>query len=72
MNGRVVAVLVEAGQRVAAGQAVLTLEAMKMEHVHAATSAGTVTRVQATAGEQVQAGRVLVEVAVDPAARKES
>ena len=30
MNGRVVAVLVKAGDRVAAGQAVMTLEAMKM------------------------------------------
>ena len=36
MNGRVVAVLVKPGDRVAAGQPVMTLEAMKMEHVHAA------------------------------------
>ena len=34
MNGRVVAVLVKPGERVAAGQPVMTLEAMKMEHVH--------------------------------------
>ena len=34
MNGRVVAVLVKPGDKVAAGQQVMTLEAMKMEHVH--------------------------------------
>jgi geranyl-CoA carboxylase alpha subunit len=36
MNGRVVAVLVKQGERVTAGQPVITLEAMKMEHVHSA------------------------------------
>jgi geranyl-CoA carboxylase alpha subunit len=36
MNGRVVAVLVKQGERVTAGQPVVTLEAMKMEHIHAA------------------------------------
>ena len=63
MNGRVAAVLVQAGQQVAAGQPLLTLEAMKMEHVHAASVAGTVAALHASAGEQVQAGRVLVEIA---------
>src|SRR5690349_12894312 len=43
MNGRVVAVLVKPGERVAAGQPVMTLEAMKMEHVHTAGVAGTVS-----------------------------
>ena len=62
MNGRVVAVLVEPGQNVTAGQAVLTLEAMKMEHVHSAASAGIVKAVHARAGDQVQAGRVVVEL----------
>ena len=38
MNGRVVAVLVKPGEKVAAGQPVMTLEAMKMEHVHTAVS----------------------------------
>ena len=42
MNGRVVALQVHLGQRVSVGQPVLTLEAMKMEHVHVATVAGTV------------------------------
>src|SRR4029450_1611818 len=34
MNGRVVAVLVKPGEQVVLGQPVMTLEAMKMEHVH--------------------------------------
>ena len=62
MNGRVAAVLVAPGQAVAAGQPLLTLEAMKMEHVHAATAAGTVKAVHARAGEQVAAGHVVVEL----------
>ncbi len=62
MNGRVVAVLVEVGQKVQAKQPLVTLEAMKMEHVHAAAVAGTVKAVHVVAGEQVQAGRVLVEL----------
>ena len=62
MNGRVVAVLVEVGQRVAAGQPIVTLEAMKMEHVHAAPLAGTVTALHVSAGDQVAARRVVAEI----------
>ena len=45
MNGRVVAVLVKPGEQVALGQPVMTLEAMKMEHVHTAGVAGTVSSI---------------------------
>jgi geranyl-CoA carboxylase alpha subunit len=62
MNGRVVAVLVEPGQAVQAGQPLLTLEAMKMEHAHHAPVAGVVATLHAAAGEQVAAGRVVVEI----------
>ena len=55
MNGRVVAVAVALGQRVAAGRPVVTLEAMKMEHVHAAPIAGTVKALHVAAGDQVAA-----------------
>ena len=61
-DGRVVAVLVAAGQAVRAKQPLLALEAMKMEHVHEAPVAGIVKAVRVAAGEQVQAGSVLVEV----------
>ncbi|WP_332815451.1 acetyl-CoA carboxylase biotin carboxylase subunit [Ramlibacter sp.] len=62
LNGRVVAVRVEAGQAVEAGQPLLVLEAMKMEHVHAAPIAGTVQAVLAGVGEQVPAGHLLAEI----------
>src|SRR3954470_8536409 len=63
MNGRVVAVLVKAGEQVAAGQPVMTLEAMKMEHVHTAGVAGTVSSIDVSEGEQVTTGRIVVEIA---------
>jgi geranyl-CoA carboxylase alpha subunit len=63
MNGRVVAVLVKPGDRVAAGQPVMTLEAMKMEHVHTAGIAGTVSAIDVAEGEQVAMGKVVVEIA---------
>ncbi len=62
MNGRVVAVLVKQGDRVAAGQPVMTLEAMKMEHVHTAGIAGTISAIDVTEGEQVTTGKIVVEI----------
>jgi geranyl-CoA carboxylase alpha subunit len=62
MTGRVVAVLVKPGERVAAGQPVMTLEAMKMEHVHVAGIAGTVSAIDVVEGEQVTTGKIVVEI----------
>lgn len=62
MNGRVVAVLVKPGDRVAAGQPVMTLEAMKMQHVHAAGIAGTVSAIDVAEGDQVAMGKIVVEI----------
>src|SRR5213076_423548 len=62
MNGRVVAVLVKPGERVTAGQPVMTLEAMKMEHVHTAGVAGTVSSIDVAEGEQVTTGKIVVEI----------
>lgn len=45
-----------------AGQPVVTLEAMKMEHVHYAPLSGTVVAVDVTEGEQVTTGRIVVEI----------
>ena len=64
MNGRVVALLVSVGQRVEAGQPMLTLEAMKMEHIHAAPRAGVVKALHVTIGDQVPASRVVAEIDV--------
>jgi geranyl-CoA carboxylase alpha subunit len=65
MNGRVVAVLVKPGDRVTAGQPVMTLEAMKMQHVHAASIAGTVAAIDVAEGEQVAMGKIVVEIEAD-------
>ncbi|GAA3234781.1 ATP-binding protein [Nonomuraea helvata] len=59
MPGSVLRVEVEAGDRVMKGQAVLVLEAMKMEHRIAAPSDGVVSGVHVEKGQQVDAGAVL-------------
>ncbi|MDE2364353.1 MAG: acetyl-CoA carboxylase biotin carboxylase subunit [Hyphomicrobiales bacterium] len=66
LSGRVVALLVKPGDRVERGQPVATLEAMKMQHVHAAGVAGAVTAVHAAEGDQTVPGAILVEI--EPAA----
>jgi geranyl-CoA carboxylase alpha subunit len=65
MNGRVVAVLVVVGERVEAGQPIITLEAMKMEHIHAAPLAGIVKALNVKTGDQVPASRVVAEIEID-------
>jgi len=65
MNGRVVAVLVTAGERVEAGQPIVTLEAMKMEHIHAAPLAGLAKALNVSMGDQVPASRVVAEIEAD-------
>ena len=62
MNGSIVRVLVEAGQQVEAGTALVVLEAMKMEHSIRAPHAGTVKALYCSEGEMVSEGTVLVEL----------
>jgi 3-methylcrotonyl-CoA carboxylase alpha subunit len=62
MPGRVLAVDVIAGQSVAAGDRLLVLEAMKMEHRITARAAGTVQAVHVATGDQVADGMLLVEI----------
>ncbi len=62
MPGSVVRVLVAEGDEVAAGQPVVVLEAMKMEHTIAAPVAGTVTSVAVAVGSQVETGSLLAVV----------
>ncbi|MEU7852295.1 biotin carboxylase N-terminal domain-containing protein [Nonomuraea sp. NPDC049141] len=59
MPGSVLRVEVEPGDRVVKGQAVLVLEAMKMEHQIAAPADGVVSGVHVEKGQQVEAGAVL-------------
>ncbi|MFZ4689497.1 MAG: biotin carboxylase N-terminal domain-containing protein [Polymorphobacter sp.] len=62
MPGRVLAVDVATGQAVAAGDRLLVLEAMKMEHRITARAAGVVGAVHIATGDQVADGMLLVEI----------
>jgi propionyl-CoA carboxylase alpha chain len=65
MPGSVVRVAVAIGDRVVAGQVLVVLEAMKMEHAVHAGAPGTVAEVDVVEGDQVETGRVLVVVQPD-------
>jgi propionyl-CoA carboxylase alpha chain len=67
MPGSVVRVEASVGQRVGAGQPVMVLEAMKMEHQIVAPADGLVSEVRVAPGDQVQAGDVLATVAGEAA-----
>jgi len=62
MPGRVIAVDVAAGDTVAKGQKLLTLEAMKMEHGLTAPFDGLVAELNAAVGSQVQVDALLVRI----------
>lgn len=62
MPGVVLKILVSEGQPVAAGEALLILEAMKMEQTIRATSDGIVEAIKVTPGQVVSPGDVLVQV----------
>ena len=63
MPGRVLALDVAVGAEVRAGDRLLVLEAMKMEHRLVAKVAGTVSAVHVAEGDQVGDGMLLVEIA---------
>jgi propionyl-CoA carboxylase alpha chain len=65
LPGTVVRVDIEVGARVTAGQVLVILEAMKMEHAVRAPAEGTVGEVGVQVGRQVESGALLV--VVDPA-----
>jgi pyruvate carboxylase len=62
MPGAVVVFAVAAGERVAAGQKMCTLEAMKMETTLYAEAAGTVAEVAVRPGTQVEGGDLLIRL----------
>jgi len=63
MPGIVVAVHVEVGQRVEPGQAVLVLEAMKMQNEIKAEHGGVVAEILVVAGENVAGNQAMVRMA---------
>lgn len=62
MPGRVIRVLVEAGQEVAAGEGLIVVEAMKMQNEMKSPRAGRVAAVKTAEGATVSAGDVLVVI----------
>ena len=63
MPGQVLKILVEAGQKVSAGDPLIILDAMKMEHTMRAAVEGVVEAVLVSQGEVVAPGQVLVQIA---------
>ena len=62
MPGQVLRILVTEGQQVKAGDALIALEAMKMEQTIKATMDGVVGKVLVRQGEIVAPGQKLVEI----------
>jgi propionyl-CoA carboxylase alpha chain len=69
MPGKVIELRVQAGDRVRAGDTVLVLEAMKMEHPMRAVEDGVVAEVRVNEGDQVESGTLLL--VVEPLAEQE-
>ncbi|PAU78863.1 acetyl/propionyl/methylcrotonyl-CoA carboxylase subunit alpha [Halomonas salipaludis] len=65
MHGTVVALLVEAGQKVEKGMPLMVMEAMKMEHTLTAPADGQVESFHFAAGDTVGQGDVLLEFTPD-------
>ena len=63
MPGKVLEILVQEGQTVEEGEAMLVLEAMKMENVLRAGSSGVVSSIGVEAGHAVEKEAVLISMA---------
>jgi 3-methylcrotonyl-CoA carboxylase alpha subunit len=61
LPGAVIQVLIKDGEAVQKGQALMIIEAMKMEHTISAPQSGTVKRIYFAAGEQVAEGAQLLD-----------
>jgi 3-methylcrotonyl-CoA carboxylase alpha subunit len=65
MSGAVVAVPIAPGEKVEAGDSLMVIEAMKMEHSIVAQAAGTVSEILFAVGDQVDEGETLVILEVE-------
>jgi len=71
MPGKITKILAPVGTLVVAGQAVLVMEAMKMEYTLKTDIAGTIETVACLVGEQVVLGKVLVKIQPDIGSKAE-
>ncbi len=71
MNGAIVGVFAKPGERVARGQRLVVLEAMKMQHEICAERDGTVDKILVKPGDQVATRQLLVELAAEATAKPE-
>ncbi|WP_105104286.1 biotin carboxylase N-terminal domain-containing protein [Microbulbifer pacificus] len=62
MDGCITQICIEPGAWVERGSLLATMEAMKMEHTLRADGEGTVTKVNAHAGDQVHSGQLVIEI----------
>jgi len=62
MPGKVTKILVNAGQEITKGQAVLVMEAMKMEYTLKAEVAGKIGQIECQVSDQVVLGKLLVKI----------
>ncbi len=63
MQGTIVKIVAEDGQRVQAGDTIVVLEAMKMEQPLTAHKAGTVSELTVQVGQTVPAGQAICRLA---------
>ena len=62
MPGTILDVMVTRGEQVAAGQALILMEAMKMEHKVVAPTDGLIEALLCSQGDRVEQGAVLIEL----------
>ena len=62
MPGKILAIKANVGDAVKKGQAIMVLEAMKMENEIVATADGTVASINTTVGSSVEAGDILASL----------
>lgn len=63
MPGNILKILVTPGQKVAEGEVIIILEAMKMENEITASKTGTIAQIAVTKGQVVETGTALAVIA---------
>ena len=72
LPGTIVRVEVAVGDHVSAGDNLVAIEAMKMEHEVRASHGGTVVSVAVSPGDQVESGRLLIVIEEETAVEEET